>query len=88
VVSESLYFSAVMMNLANHMLMTTVAMVRLSHTGMKMFGRSVAVLETPVPAPLQKREGTNKAAAKPSMITVSTKSLRGEDLPPPPCDAS
>jgi hypothetical protein len=41
-----------MMNLANQKLMMTVPMVRVSHTGMKMFGRSEDVLETPVPAPL------------------------------------
>jgi hypothetical protein len=41
-----------MMNLTNQKLMMTVTMVSVSHTGMKMFGRSEEVLETPVPAPL------------------------------------
>ena len=77
-----------MRNLANHMLMITVTMVRVSHTGMKMFGRSEDVLETPVP-PL-KREGRNERAAKPNMIIVSSRSRRGEDFFPVsvPCDAS
>jgi len=72
------------------MLMMTVAMVRVSHTGMKMFGRSAEVCEAPVPAPLEKREGRKERAAKPNMIIVSSMSRRGEDFfaPPPLCDAS
>ena len=79
-----------MMNLANQKLMMTVAMVRVSHTGMKMFGRLEDVLDTPVPAPLAKSEGRNDAAAKPSMTIVISTSLRGEDLfvPALSCDAS
>jgi len=77
-----------MMNFANHMLMMTVAIVRVSQMGMKMFGRSPAVLETPVP-PLEKSEGRKARAAKPTMIIVISKSRRGEDFAPPPlCDAS
>ncbi|MDA4116160.1 MAG: hypothetical protein OK442_06365 [Thaumarchaeota archaeon] len=41
-----------MRNFANHMLMMTVTMVRVSHTGMKMLGRSAEVCVAPVPAPL------------------------------------
>jgi hypothetical protein len=78
-----------MRNLANHMLMMTVAIVRLSHTGMNKLGRSDDVLETPVP-PLEKRAGKKEAAANPTMIRVRSTSRRGEDLlaAPVPCDAS
>lgn len=79
-----------MMNLANQKLMTTVAIVRVSQTGMKMFGRFPAVLETSVPPPLEKSEGKKERAAKPTIITVISKSRRGEDFlaPPLPCDPS
>jgi len=79
-----------MMNLANQKLIMTVAIVRVSQMGMKMFGRFAAVLETPVPPPLEKSEGRNERAAKPTIITVISKSRRGEDFfaPPLPCDPS
>jgi len=78
-----------MRNLVNHMLMTTVAMVRVSHTGMKMFGMSDPVLETPVP-PLEKRAGKKERPANPTMIIVTSTSRRCEDLlgAPVPCDVS
>ncbi len=65
------------------MLMMTVAMVRVIHAGMKMFGRFFAVPDNPV-APLEKRAGAQVRAANPTMITVTSKSRRGEDFVAPP----
>ncbi len=78
-----------MRNLANHMLMMTVAMVSVSHMGMKMLGKLADVLDVPVP-PLEKSEGRNERAAKPTMMTVIRTSLRDEDFfaPPVPCGIS
>jgi hypothetical protein len=71
------------------MLIITVARVRVSHAGMKMFGKLVPVVEILV-APLVKRETPQLSAAKPSMIIVSSISRRGEALleASTPCDAS
>ena len=69
-----------MMNFTNQKLMTTVPIVRVSQMGMKMSGRFDAVSDTPVPAPLEKREGKKDAAANPSIMTVMSKSRRGEDF--------
>ena len=66
------------------MLTTTVAIVRLSQTGMNRSGRFDDVLDTPV-EPLEKRGGRKESAAKPSMMTVRISSRRGEDLLPAPC---
>jgi hypothetical protein len=70
------------MNLANHMLITTVPTVSVNQTGMKRLGRFVPVLVTLV-APLEKSEGANVRRAKPSMITVMTRRRREDDLLPP-----
>ena len=51
------------------MLMTTVAMVRVSHAGMNIVWMS-----------LENNEGPHVRAAKPTMITVKSTSRRGEDL--------
>jgi hypothetical protein len=61
---------------ANHMLIKTVAMVRVSHAGMNI---AWVFLET--------SEGPHVRAAKPTMMTVRSKSRRGEDLDGPwaPC---
>ncbi len=73
--------------LANHMLMTTVAMVRVIQTGMNKSGKLVPVL-SPV-APLEKSAGRNVSAAKPSITAVTMTSRRDEDLfAPAPCGAS
>jgi hypothetical protein len=73
----------------NHMLMTTVAMVRVSQTGMNTSGKFVPVLVVPVP-PLEKREGRKDRAANPTMMMVRSTSRRGEDFlaGPVPCDMS
>jgi hypothetical protein len=75
-----------MRNFANHMLITTVAIVSVSQTGMKTSGRFVPVLETLVP-PLEKSAGRKERAANPTMMIVRSTSRR-EDLPPRPasCD--
>jgi len=68
-----------MRNLANHMLMMTVEMVRVNQTGMK---TSCTFLE--------KSDGKKERAANPTMIIVRSKSLREEDFlgAPAPCDMS
>jgi hypothetical protein len=58
---------------ANHMLMMTVPMVRVSHTGMK----TSCMFRV-------KREGKKERAANPTMIIVRSMSLRGEDFPEAP----
>ena len=68
---------------ANDMLTTTVDIVRVSHTGMKMFGKSVEVLDVPV-EPLVNREVPQLSAAKPNITIVIRMSRRDEDLPVPP----
>ena len=64
---------------ANHILMITVAMVRVSHTGMKIS----CVL-------LWNNEGRNVRAANPTMMIVRSISRRDDDFfaPPVPCDVS
>jgi hypothetical protein len=73
-----------MMNLANHMLMMTVAMVRVSHAGMKM---SVRLKEVALTAVLlfEKSATPQVRTAKPTITTV-TMSRRREDFPPAPCE--
>jgi hypothetical protein len=61
------------------MLIMTVAMVRVSHAGMKMSGRFVPVLESPV-APLEKRAGPQLRAANPTIMTVMRTRRREEDF--------
>jgi hypothetical protein len=75
------------MNLANHMLIMTVAMVRVSHAGMKM---SVRLREVALTAVLlfENSATPHVRTAKPTIMTVRISKRRGEDLPPPPCDAS
>jgi hypothetical protein len=57
------------MYFANHMLITTVAIVSVSHAGMNI---AWAFLDT--------NEGPQVRAAKPSMMTVNSMRRRGEDL--------
>jgi len=78
-----------MRRFANHMLIMTVAMVSVSHTGMKMFGRSDDVLDVPV-TPLVKSEGAQVRAAKPTMTMVISTSRRDDDFfaPAAPGDIS
>jgi hypothetical protein len=68
-----------MMYLVNQKLMITVTMVRVSHTGMKMVEKFVAVLVVPVP-PLDKSDGRKERAANPSMMTVRSVRRRAEDF--------
>jgi hypothetical protein len=68
-----------MMNFANHMLMMTVEIVRVSQTGMK---TSYTCLE--------KSDGKKERAANPSMMIVRSIRRRVEDffVYPAPCDIS
>ena len=75
-----------MMYFANHMLITTVAMVRVSHAGMNTSVRLKEVALTPVLL-FEKSATPQVRAAKPSITTVRISKRRGEDLPPP-CEAS
>jgi hypothetical protein len=68
-----------MMFFTNQKLMITVTMVRVSHTGMKMVEKFVAVLVVPVP-PLDKSDGRKERAANPSMMTVRSVRRRAEDF--------
>jgi len=77
-----------MRNLANHMLMMTVAMVRVSHAGMNI---SVRLKEVALRAVLlfEKSATPHVRTAKPNIMTVRMSRRRGEDFAPPlPCDAS
>jgi len=64
------------------MLIMTVAMVRVIHAGMKMFGKFVAVLDLPV-TPLETKEGAQVSAANPNMMMVINTRRREEDLVAP-----
>jgi hypothetical protein len=59
------------MYFANHTLMMTVPMVRVSHAGMNMAWTF-----------LDRSEGPQVRAAKPTMMTVIKMSRFGDDLPP------
>jgi hypothetical protein len=66
--------------------MTTVAIVRVSHAGMKMSVRLRAVALTPVLLP-EKSATPQVRTAKPSIMTVRMTRRRGEeDLPPEACE--
>ncbi len=69
---------------ANHMLITTVAMVRVTQAGMKTQAKDVDVLATMVP-PRANRATPQVKTAKPIITSVNSNSLFGEDLYEIPC---
>ena len=77
-----------MMNLANHMLMMTVAMVSVSHAGMKMSVRFKEEALTDVLL-FEKSARPQVRTAKPTIMIVRSMSRRREDFwPSAPCDES
>ncbi len=75
-----------MMNLANHMLMITVAMVSVSHAGMNMSVRFKEEALTDVLL-FEKSATPQVRTAKPTIMIVMM-SRRREDLAPAPCEES
>jgi len=76
-----------MRNLANHMLMTTVAIVKVIHAGMKMSVLLKPVADTAV-LRFEKRATPQVRAAKPNIVTVRMRRRREEDLPLVVCEES